>query len=415
MSGNINFSIDEIIAGELVTTRFQPIVSIRKKEIAIVEALSRGIDPGNRKEISPDLLINEAVRFGLMLEMDRLFRKKSFEAYAEYMKKNRDHLLSINLDSSAIFLGAGSKHLLHTTDRLGIDPASVIIEILESEVEDFELLLRFVKEYKKHGFMFALDDFGTGFSNWDRIIKLKPEIIKLDKSMIRGIDKDFFRQEAAGSLIRLAHNTGSLVVAEGVETEEEALMSLELGADLIQGFYFSKAVNPGSITENSISDKIGTTSRQFIKLRTGRRKTAAAAQKRFLVMSDEIIKDLAGSETSDLNNTLESIPRKFPDLECVYILDRDGIQISDTIVSPLHRRKKLPKIFHPDEKFTDQSSKDYFFSIFNGTDRYISEPYISSATGNKCITFSRSFKNLNGELRILCIDVMQSIRSNPFI
>lgn len=415
MNESNNFSIDEIITGELVTTRFQPIVSIRKKEIAIVEALSRGINPGNKGEISPCLLIKEAVSFGLMLEMDRLFRKKSFEAFAEYTKENKDHLLSINLDSSAIFLGAGSKHLLRSTDRLGIDPSSVIIEILESEVKDFDLLLRFVREYKKHGFMFALDDFGTGFSNWDRIIKLKPDIIKLDKSIINGIERDFFRQEAAGSLIRLAHNTGALVVAEGVETVEEALTSLELGADFIQGFYFSKAVEPGSINENFLSDIISETSRQFIEVRTGRRKTAAAEQKRYLVMSDEIIKDLVSIETSDLNNTLESIPRKFPDLECVYLLDRNGIQISDTIVSPLHRRKKLPKIFHPDEKFTDQSSKDYFFSIFNGTDRYVSEPYISSATGNKCITFSRSYKDSNGELRILCIDVMQSIRKNPVI
>jgi len=51
----------------------------------------------------------------------------------------------------------------------------------------------------------------------------------------------------------------------------------------------------------------------------------------------------------------------------------------------------------------------------NGTDKYVSEPYISSATGNKCITFSRSFKDLNGKLRILCIDVMQSIRGNHLI
>ena len=263
--------------------------------------------------------------------------------------------------------------------------------------------------------MIALDDFGTGFSNWSRIIKLKPDIIKLDKSIIRGIDSDFFRQEAAGSLIRLAHNTGSLVIAEGVETEGEALSSLELGADFIQGFYFSKAVDPDSITENFLNDIISATSRKFIDLKTGRRKAALAEQKRFLVMSDEIIKDLAGCENSDFNDTLKSIPRKFPDLECVYLLDQDGIQISDTIVSPLHKRKELPKIFHPDEKYTDQSSKDYFFSIFNGIDRHVSEPYISSATGNKCITFSRSFKNSSGELRILCIDLMQGILGNTLI
>ena len=83
MSQNTSFSIDEIISGELVYTSFQPVVSIRKKEISVVEALSRGINPENGEIISPQLLIKEALRFWLMLEMDRLFRKKSFEAYSK--------------------------------------------------------------------------------------------------------------------------------------------------------------------------------------------------------------------------------------------------------------------------------------------------------------------------------------------
>lgn len=405
MSRDISFSIDEIIAGELVTARFQPIVSIRKKEITAVEALCRGINPENGEAISPLLLIKEAHRFGLMLEMDRLFRKKCFEAYSLYSSSDKDYLLSINLDSSAIFQGFGSRHVLKTTESLNIDPSSVIIEILESEVEDFDLLQKFVSEYKKHGFMIALDDFGTGFSNWSRIIKLKPDIIKLDKSIIRNIDRDFFRQEAAGSLIRLAHNTGSLVIAEGVETEEEALSSLELGADFIQGFFFAKPMAPEDISGNFLTDKISGTSEKFIQLKTGKLEAGIASRKQYHQMSDAIIKHILESRLSDINESLAGIPDKFPDLECIYVLNRSGIQISGTILNPYHKRKKLSKIFHPDEIMTDQSSKEYFFNIFNGTDMYISGPYISSATGNICITVSKSYNDRNGEKMILCIDV----------
>jgi EAL domain-containing protein (putative c-di-GMP-specific phosphodiesterase class I) len=405
MSRNTSFSIDEIISGELVYTGFQPVVSIRKKEISVVEALSRGINPENGETIPPQLLIKEALRFGLMLEMDRLFRKKSFEAYSKYSARNRDHLLSINLDSSAIFRGFGSMQVLQATESLNIDPSSVIIEILESDIEDFDLLLKFVNEYKKHGFMIALDDFGTGFSNWSRIIKLKPDIIKLDKSIIRGIDKDFFRQEAAGSLIRLAHNTGSLVIAEGVETEGEALSSLELGADFIQGFFFAKPMEPEDISPDFLSEEISITSQRFINLRTGKLHAGIASRKQYHQMSDAIINHIRSNDTSDINESLANIPGKFPDLECIYVLNKNGIQISGTILNPMHKRKKLSKIFHPDEVLTDQSSKEYFFNIFNGTDMYISGPYISSATGNICITVSKSYNNSSGEKMILCLDV----------
>jgi EAL domain-containing protein (putative c-di-GMP-specific phosphodiesterase class I) len=405
MSQNSSFSIDEIISGELVYTSFQPVVSIRKKEISVVEALSRGINPENGETINPQVLIKEALRFGLMLEMDRLFRKKSFEAYSKYSARNRDHLLSINLDSSAIFRGFGSMHVLKTTEKLNIDPSSVIIEILESDIEDFELLRKFVNEYKKHGFMIALDDFGTGFSNWSRIIKLKPDIIKLDKSIIRGIDKDFFRQEAAGSLIRLAHTTGSLVIAEGVETEGEALSSLELGADFIQGFFFAKPMDPENITSDFLAEEISRTSQKFINLRTGKLQAGITSRKQYHQMSDAIINHVLKSNTSDINESLAGIPEKFPELECIYVLNKNGIQISGTILNPLHKRKKLSKIFHPDEILTDQSSKEYFFNIFNGTDMYISGPYISSATGNICITVSKSYTDASGEKMILCLDV----------
>ena len=87
--------------------------------------------------------------------------------------------------------------------------------------------------------LIALDDMGTGYSNLERIASIKPDIIKLDRSLIQDIDREYHKQELFDFFLKLAHKIGVFVVVEGIETEAEALSCLERGADLVQGFYFA--------------------------------------------------------------------------------------------------------------------------------------------------------------------------------
>jgi len=399
------FSIEETISNELISTLYQPLISIKRKQIIGFEALSRGVRVSDGSLISPGVLIEEAEKYGLILELDRLFRKKALENFAEYHGRNKQSLLSVNLDSSAIRTGLGSNHFLKSVEKYRIDPSCIIIEILESDVEDINVLVDFVKQYRSQGFMIAMDDFGAGFSNWDRIIKLKPDIIKLDISIIRGIDTDFLKQEVARSLIKLSHNTGSLVVAEGIETEPEALKVLELNADILQGFFPAKPIRIEELNSGKISLKINEISKSFREARNLRLKLQEKDLKEFSILTDRIIKNLKTGDTYLPEQILMDTAAGIDGIECIYILDECGIQISETVVSISIRNYLKSRIFHPDDIYSDQSNKDYYFNLVNGYDRFISEPYISSATGNLCITISRKYQSRDGEKRILCVDI----------
>jgi EAL domain-containing protein (putative c-di-GMP-specific phosphodiesterase class I) len=405
MNGNRRFSIEEIINSELVSTCYQPLISIKRKQVIGFEALSRGVRESDGSLIAPGAIIDEAEKYGFILELDRLFRKKALENFKEHHAANRQSLLSVNLDSTAIRTGLGSKHFLKSVEKHKIDPSCIIIEILESEVEDINILVDFVSQYRSQGFMIAMDDFGAGFSNWDRIIKLKPDIIKLDISIIRDIDTDFIKQEVARSLIKLSHNTGSLVVAEGIETVEESLKMLELNADILQGFFLSKPFPIDKIDNNAISRKIDDISVSFRESRNRRLKAQEKELKEFSALTDRIIENLRTSDTYLPEQILIDTAAGVEGVECIYILDECGIQISETVVSISIKSYLKSRIFHPDDIYSDQSNKDYYFNLVNGHDRFISEPYISTATGNLCITISRKYISRDGEKRILCVDI----------
>ena len=398
-------SIDEIIENELVTSLFQPLVSVRKKEVIGFEALSRGINPITGERISPLMLIEEAERFGLLLELDRLFRKTALKSFAPMHKRNKNLMLSINIDNSVIEQAYGSRHFLKAVKKYNIDPGNIIIEILESAIGDTDLLKNFVDEYKSQGFLIAVDDFGSGFSNWDRIILLKPDIVKLDRSIIKNIESDFFKQETARSLIRLSHNTGSLVIAEGVETVSEAVKSLELDADIFQGFYFGRPALIDRHSRENLPETIGDVYKGLIRSRSD------AALKRKMTLShydrvmDSIISEIKVGENYMYQDVLENILARFCDMECLYILNTEGIQISRTIANRSLMKPGRSRIFSPDEPGTDQSHKEYYFNLKNAAGIYLSEPYISLATGSKCVTISKKFCDSLGVVNILCIDI----------
>ncbi|HPJ35813.1 MAG TPA: EAL domain-containing protein [Spirochaetota bacterium] len=400
-----NITIEEILESELITTHFQPLLSFKRKQIIGFEALSRGINPVDNSLIPPQLLIEEAEQYGLALELDRLFRRKALENFSSYYRKNRNSVLSINLDSNAIKEGIGSKHLIKEVEKHNINPSSIIIEILESEVSDIESLGRFVSDYRKMGFMIALDDFGAGFSNWDRIVSLKPDLIKLDRSIINKIDGDFYRQEVARSIIKLSHNTGSIVIAEGIENENEALKVLELNADMLQGYLMGCPSPLQEIDTDIISERMNLVSAEFIRGRNLRIKNEEKEIQQHTELIDRIVFKLSSGERYLPEETLKEVLAKYRPIECAYILDDSGIQTSETVINSMIKKGGRSRIFQPDDSGSDQSNKDYFYSLFNGHTRYISEPYISTATGNMCITFSKRYIDPEGNNRILCVDI----------
>ena len=101
----------------------------------------------------------------------------------------------------------------------------------------------------------ALDDVGNSHSNLNRIPELKPDILKIDRGLIKDVDKSWHKNKILKSISYLAREIRTLIIAEGVETKEEIMEILEIGVEFFQGFYFEKPKSPDKITFNIIENK----------------------------------------------------------------------------------------------------------------------------------------------------------------
>ena len=184
-------ALKEIISGEKIIVHFQPILSARNHSIIGFEGLVRG-RCRNGDLIPPICLFDAAQENGLVTELDRLCREKVLATFRNIQHLQRNSLLFINLETS--FLSSdivGSGYLLNQVMRHNVTPSNVIIEIVESRTDDVDALVRFVNNYRDHGLNIALDDVGTGDSNFERISLLRPNIIKVDRSIISGIATNY--------------------------------------------------------------------------------------------------------------------------------------------------------------------------------------------------------------------------------
>ena len=120
---------------------------------------------------------------------------------------------------------------------------NVVIEITEEEDLDLEILNMKRRSTVLSG-LYALDDYGSGYSNEGNLITLDPDFIKIDISIIRGIESDPDKQEVVRNIVSYAHQRGMQIVAEGIETAAELRTSRALGADLFQGYFLSR---PGAV------------------------------------------------------------------------------------------------------------------------------------------------------------------------
>ncbi|HCL58060.1 MAG TPA: hypothetical protein DHW82_13780 [Spirochaetia bacterium] len=403
-----SFSLDEILRNELIEAHFQPIISIKRKSVCGLEGLCRGQSVTEKKLIPPFALFERALIEDRVLELDRLCRKRVLEQFQPIYEKNNTALLFLNFEISIIDKGVvGSGNIVNTVRKLGINPKNIVIEIIESKVNDTEALKDFVATYKDYGFLIALDDFGAGHSNLDRIAHVKPDILKIDRSIISNIDKEYYKQEIFKSLVSLSHRVGSLVLAEGTETEEEIFTCLELGADLFQGFYFKKPEPVSSHIFHMLQDKIEYISYQFRNTVLEKINSHKFHKIKLDTIMNHLIAGLLSTPLDDFDARLKEMIYEYPSIECAYILNEMGIQTTETIFNtsdaPIIEKKLL---FHPAVKGSGHSLKDYYFFILSGLNQYITEPYISMATGRLCITVSSLFRNIHyHEKFILCIDL----------
>ncbi|MCT7534922.1 GGDEF domain-containing phosphodiesterase [Aliarcobacter cryaerophilus] len=218
---------------------YQPIVN-RKKEVIKYESLMRIRDFDSNNEaiiLTPDKFLGISFKTKQYLELSRIIISKSLDNLLKTQKN-----ITINLSFKDILNYEFIDYLDNVLEKLKFEDRNrLVFEILESEnLSDYDFLEEFVLKYKKLGVKIAIDDFGSGYSNFIRIIRLKPDYLKIDGSLIKNIDKDNNSYEIVKSIIAFSKTLNIKTIAEYVHSEEIFNLLLELDVDEFQGYYFGK-------------------------------------------------------------------------------------------------------------------------------------------------------------------------------
>lgn len=245
----------QIIDQQELTALFQPIIHMQSGEIIGYEGLIRG--PSDSPLHSPLNLFKVALAANLSVEVEHLCRKVVIERFA---KMDLPGKLFLNVSPECL-LYPNVKHgeTLDYIQQYGISPERVIIELTESQpTYDYELLGKAVKHYSEMGFEIAIDDLGEGFSSLRLWSELRPAYVKIDMHFIHGINLDKVKLQFVRSIQQIADATGTIVIAEGIETQAELLLIRDLGIACGQGYHIARPSNdPPTTVSFEIAKTLG--------------------------------------------------------------------------------------------------------------------------------------------------------------
>ncbi|MGE6384869.1 bifunctional diguanylate cyclase/phosphodiesterase [Pseudomonas sp. NPDC078416] len=212
---------------------FQPIVSLSDRRILGYEALTRG--PSNSALHSPLSLFAVARQAGRLSELELACRESACRRFSQQKLEGK---LFLNISPESLLEASHPPgRTLQLLQRYGIPPSRVVIELTEqTPTDDFGLLYNALYHYRDMGFSIALDDLGAGYSSLRLWSELRPDYVKIDRHFIDGIHQDAVKREFVGSMLQMAKASRALVIAEGIELQEELAVLIDMGVELVQGY-----------------------------------------------------------------------------------------------------------------------------------------------------------------------------------
>lgn len=223
--------IQAVLASSPMLTAFQPIRSLRTGAVIGVEALTRF--PGS-PEMTPHEFFTQAARSGIGVDTEIMALETTLRAAVGVPGSL---YLGVNLSPEAC-LDPRVAGLINGFD-LGAE--RIVLEITEREqVHDYAPLAAALEPLRDRGLRIAVDDAGAGFASMRHILQLRPDLIKLDRNIIAGIDKDQAQRALGAAMVGFAGQIHAVLVAEGIETEEELAAVRELGMDAGQGYLLGR-------------------------------------------------------------------------------------------------------------------------------------------------------------------------------
>lgn len=386
-------------AGLELHSAFQPILSVSHCRVVGQEALLRATDSVGRAlgpaEIFP-LLGEEMSEQSVHETCSRLH-------LSTYRAQGRSGWLFLNACPSAIETRASIvEHFGNWLSESGVAAHDVVIEIIENRALDERRLARAVEGYRELGCLVAIDDFGAGESNFERIWRIRPDLVKIDRQMISDAGQSRVVRRLLPGLVSLLHEAGCLVVLEGIETHDQALIAMESGADFVQGYLFSRPTREHHDASGIRDSFLGLSSE--LKVAEQSRSTTQRHQYASVTRGVEAVAKRLSS-----GHELEAVARELLELEGVervYRLDSSGMQVGPNIEAP-NQGPPDPR-FSPcaDASGASWYRRPYFQRAMHEPGRaQISRPYLSIRNARSCITVSIAFQTTDGSSHVLCADV----------
>lgn len=233
--------------GFSVKMAFQPVIDIDRRRIYGYEALVRGSAGESAHNVLAGIARDELYAF------DQHCRVTAISAAA---RLGLDRRLSINFMPNAVYHPEACLRLtIQASEASGFPIENITFEFTENEeIIDRPHLANIVTTYRQRGFMTALDDFGAGFAGLSLLADFQPDLIKIDRVLVDGIDQNKPRQAIVAGIVATAKQLSIGIIAEGVERFEEVETLRSMGVNLFQGFYFARPAIDALTDESRIAN-----------------------------------------------------------------------------------------------------------------------------------------------------------------
>ena len=224
--------LKKAIQEDKIVPLFQPIVDNKTDKIVKYEALMRMVDK-NGSYIAPIHFLELSKKNKLYHQLTKIMVEKTFQRFA-----NLPYSVSINVSVEDILNKDIYDFIIQKLRNSKIGDR-IVFEIIESEgIENFSEVFEFINDIKRYNAKVSIDDFGTGYSNFDYLMKLKVDYIKIDGSMIKNIDSDENSKIITKTIVNFAKEMNIKIIAEFVHSKNVSDAVKELGVDYSQGYYF---------------------------------------------------------------------------------------------------------------------------------------------------------------------------------
>lgn len=255
------------------------------------EGLTRG--PIQSRFQSPLQLFKYAEEYGSLYTLEKTARELAFENSSTILSK--DEKLFINLSPQVIYDPSFTPgHTISLLKQYKLSPQNIVFEITErSAIEDFSAFTKVLHHYRDQGFQIAVDDAGAGYSSLQAISEIQPDYIKVDRSLISKIHENNVKKHILDAFVTFAKKMDSIIIAEGIELEEELEAVIQLGIDCGQGYYISRPSFPVVSIDETLVEKIISKHTQLINKKIKKPIIVQLDDEIVIMNNNQIIKKVA--------------------------------------------------------------------------------------------------------------------------